>query len=94
MINNNYKTTPATWVRTQDGMVINLNHVVAVKPFGKNCATIMAWTNNPHLELNSNYNGTVVFGVYQTEQAAAHVFDRFQKWIFDGKTTLFTFSKV
>lgn len=80
-----------TWICTQDGCLVNLNYITLVKPFGHNCTSIVGWSTNPKLQLNSSYDGMITFGVYDTEQIAAQVLSQFQSWLNDGDGGVFSF---
>lgn len=80
-----------TWIRTQDGCLVNLDYITLVKPYGRNCASIVGWSTNPKLQLNSSYDGMITFGVYDTKQAATQVFDQFQSWLTNGEGGVFSF---
>lgn len=80
-----------TWIRTQDDCLINLDYITVVKPYGLNRASIVGWSTNPKLQLNSSYDGMITFGVYDTEQAAAQVLYQFQSWLASGNDEIFVF---
>lgn len=80
-----------TWICTQDGCLVNLDYITVVKSYGLNCASIVGWSTNPKLQLNSSYDGMITFGVYDTEQIAAQVLYQFQNWLAGEGDGIFVF---